>query len=517
MTSPSATGFRPRQLSLPSREVSAGVLLGAIGGLGAAIAPIGVLGVVAGTLLLGGLVLLGARSARAFLGALAALLVVYAFLARGGAYIGIAPIYVSEVVLVMGAVALLLNLRRVRLGAVELLLIAFMIWGAARTIPYIGAYGLDAPRDGVTWEYGLFALVVATTVVRLDFLRIVRGYRWFVAAFVILMPLIAVGTRVFDSVIPRWPNTPLGGVTIVFFNNGHAGVHAAGVAAFVLLGLYTLRRRAVLPEPLVWIGWLVTVAIVGSLNRAAMLAAFSSGLAAGVVRSAGRLTAPLVVAPLLVATLLLLNPVVDLGTTRKVSFDQLVANVSSVFGSSEDRDLEGTAAWRIAWWNKIVGYTVEGPYFWDGKGYGINLADSDGFQVNWDGSLRAPHNGHLEILARSGVPGFVLWVALQAAYAVALLRGIWAARRAGRPFWVRVQAWLFIYWLAAMINLSFDPYLEGPHGGIWFWSLMGLGLAATRVWRTREVEPAIEPEPLEPAAAPAISIRPAATAAAVGE
>jgi hypothetical protein len=96
---------------------------------------------------------------------------------------------------------------------------------------------------------------------------------------------------------------------------------------------------------------------------------------------------------------------------------------------------------------------------------------------------------------------------------------MWAARRARRPFWLRVQAWLFIYWLAAMINLSFDPYLEGPHGGIWFWSLMGLGLAATRVWRTREAEPATEPDAVEPARTPArpVAVSPGATAAVAGE
>jgi hypothetical protein len=40
-----------------------------------------------------------------------------------------------------------------------------------------------------------------------------------------------------------------------------------------------------------------------------------------------------------------------------------------------------------------------------------------------------------------------------------------------------------VYWIAAMVNMSFDPYLEGPHGGIWFWTLFGLGLGAMRAWR----------------------------------
>ena len=33
------------------------------------------------------------------------------------------------------------------------------------------------------------------------------------------------------------------------------------------------------------------------------------------------------------------------------------------------------------------------------------------------------------------------------------------------------------YWLAFLINGSFDVYLEGPMGGIWFWTVYGIGVA----------------------------------------
>ena len=69
-------------------------------------------------------------------------------------------------------------------------------------------------------------------------------------------------------------------------------------------------------------------------------------------------------------------------------------------GGSSDPILEGTKAWRLRWWDQIVEYTIDGDVLLDGKGFGINLADSDGFQVHADGSLRAPHNGHIEILAQ---------------------------------------------------------------------------------------------------------------------
>jgi hypothetical protein len=43
---------------------------------------------------------------------------------------------------------------------------------------------------------------------------------------------------------------------------------------------------------------------------------------------------------------------------------------------------------------------------------------------------------------------------------------------------VAIVGWIFAYWLAALVNASFDVYLEGPQGGIWFWSVIGLGIAA---------------------------------------
>jgi O-antigen ligase len=167
-----------------------------------------------------------------------------------------------------------------------------------------------------------------------------------------------------------------------------------------------------------------------------------------------------------------------------VSFTQLVANVVSVVDENGgDRTLDTTRTWRLAWWNKIIGYTVDGPYFWTGKGFGINLADSDGFQVNSDGSLRSPHNGHLTMLARGGVPMLALWLILQAAFGIGLVRAGWRASRS-HPALLPIIAVLFAYWLGALINMSFDVYLEGPQGGIPFWAVIGLGMVAMRAVRS---------------------------------
>ena len=457
-------------------------------GVGAAVAltPLIGLGITGALFVLIGLLALGERSGRVFLGSLVVILLLYLFLYRGGAYIGVPPLFVSEVVLYIGLIALLMNIGHLRIGITVGVLLAFMTWELIRTVPGIGTYGLDAMRDAVTWAYGLFALAIAATVRPKDFRWFVWAYRRVLPWFLISVPIALVLTRAFYAYIPKWPSSPSGSVGIVAFANGHAGVHLAGAGAFMLLGMYAWRRRSRAVEPLAWVLWLAATAMVGAMNRGSMLAAGMCGIAVVFVRNYSRWVTVALIAPAMLAVLVVINPVIDLGGERSVSIEQLVENVTSIVGNSGNADLENTQEWRLAWWTKIVDYTVNGPYFWGGKGFGINLADDDGFQVELDGSLRAPHNGHMEILARSGVPGLVLWILVQIVYVAGLIRAAWGARQARLMFWVRIHALMLVYWAAVMINMSFDPYLEGPHGGIWFWTLFGLGLVSMWAWQTEE-------------------------------
>jgi hypothetical protein len=172
---------------------------------------------------------------------------------------------------------------------------------------------------------------------------------------------------------------------------------------------------------------------------------------------------------------------------RPATLQQMLDNLLSIFGPSSDGGLEGSKQFRLAWWGTIVDYTVFGNYFWTGKGFGVNLADSDGFQSTLDHSLRSPHNSEMTVLARMGVPGLVLWILLQGAFGIGLLRATWAYRGAGDPRLAVIGALLFVYWVAMLVDTSFDPYLEGPQGGIWFWVVFGLGLVVMRIAPRRRV------------------------------
>ncbi|MFL5751330.1 MAG: O-antigen ligase family protein [Chloroflexota bacterium] len=450
-------------------------------GLGTALDPAVAALVVGVTIAVIGVIVVGDRIGDAFLGALAVMLVGYAFLGRSFAYLGVAPLYLGELALPIALVALVRCRERDRFQPIHGLLLVFMAWGALQTVPYLPRYGIDALRDAVTWGYGLYAIAVSFILTSRHLRAGISVYGRLIPVFLLWVPVAALLT-LFVSL----PNVPGSAVPIVVFKGGDFGVHLAGIAAFIFLGLYAAGRGIRLPEPLIWIPWLFAVAVAGILNRGGLVAASMAAATLLYVRAATRWLAVIFIAVILMVPVILIDPRIELGTGREISVGQMVDNVTSLFGEADNPGLEGTKEFRLRWWSTIVGYTIGGPYFWTGKGYGINLADDDGFQPTADHSLRAPHNTHIEILARSGVPGLLLWIVLQAAYGLSLLRAAARARARGDTAWVPVLGFIFIYWLAALMNASFDPYLQGPQGGIWFWSMFGVGLAAMRMAEREE-------------------------------
>jgi len=453
------------------------VLLGAL----AALAPLGAL-LIGGAFLLAVAVFVFANRLRhAALSLLGLVLIGYAFLGRGFAYIGVPPLFIGEVALGAGLVAVAVagwarNPLRSRLVR---LLTAFMAWGALCTIPYLGEFGVTALRDAVIWGYALFAVVVAALVDGPRLHAVVEEqYPRLVPVLLLWAPVAAVAYRFAGQYIPQLPGSD---VPIIGYKGGDMAVHLAGAAAFMLLGLHRQRGHSARLEWVWWFVWIVGVGMAITTVRAALLAVCGALLPIFVLQPNRRWVKLLAVGLATVMIAAAFDVSLDIGNGRTISVDQIIRNVQSIVGNGDHDALSGTKEWRLAWWREIVDYTFRGPHFWTGKGYGINLADDDGFQVYDDHSLRSPHNGHLTVLARSGVPGLVLWTGLQLGFAASLGGAYLRATLAGKTRWAKIYLWLLSYWSAFVINGTFDVYLEGPQGGIWFWSLFGFGLAALAV------------------------------------
>jgi hypothetical protein len=414
-----------------------------------------------------------------FIRLLCVLLVGYALLGRTFAGLGVPPVYVGEVVLGVGllsAVAAGWRLHLVRTPSI-LLLIAFMGWGAVCTIPYLGTYGIDAMRDAVLWGYGAFALLLAPLLVRRELVERIP------ALYARVLPWIIVCAPAW-VVVSQWtgrqgiPGTAMGAPKA-----GDAAVHLGGAAAFILAGLWARRDSAGahnwLREWAAWLALLVGLVAMGSLTRGGLLAAMVAMLTVMILlpsKAGGKLFLAGATAVLLATLWLAWGVSLPGRESRTISPEQIARNLGSIGGGS-GHELEGTRTWRILWWNSILDYTVHGQYFWTGKGFGVNLTYDDGIVKDPDDPSRSPHNGHLTVLARTGVPGLVLWALLQVGFAASMLAGLVSARRAGQDARASLFVWILAYWIALLVNASFDVYLEGPQGGIWFWCVFGYGVA----------------------------------------
>jgi hypothetical protein len=456
----------------------------------------------------GALLALGAAFAlpslvnRLFVVLLGLLLTGYAFFGRVFSHLGVPPLFVGEVVLLVGVVAFLTNRQRWTAfrSPIAWLYLAFAMWGAVVcAAPYLRVYGLDTLRDSVTWGYGVFAILVPATLLRRGWLlTVLRRYAQVIPLLLLWLPVGLLASQAFRQLLPIAQES---GEQMVFVKPGDAGIHLGGAAAFLLLGLHHAPgiRRYRGPLGMNWflgaacLGAFVAVAMLGRGGALATLSAIAAVLVLRPVLATPKVM--LIGAGAIALSLVLLasNIAVELGR-RDFSVQQITTNLLSIVGdvSDEQRNLEQTEDWRLRWWTKVVNYTVYGPYFWTGKGFGVNLTTEDG--IKRDAFNRNPHSAHLSILARTGVPGLLLWLLLQGAFGAMMIATYLQAQRRGREWWARLNLWLFAYWLAFIVDMSFAVLLEGPQGGIWFWSLLGLGIAVMQVQREQETVP----EPLTP-------------------
>jgi len=420
-----------------------------------------------------------------FLLLLAVVLAGYAIDGRGFAYVGLPPIFVGEIALLLGLAVLLSIPHSLRMFRTTqaLAIVPFMAWGFLRTFPFIKEYQIDALRDAVLWGYGVFAFAVAAALLS-DSARLGRLLGWydrFTRVFLCCVPVVWCITHFLNSAIPNWPWIDQ---HVIQIKEGDALVHLAGILAFWASGL----------GPKVSLRWIVLltfdVAIYGVIDRAGLMSFMFVFFVCFAMKP--RSVTPWRMASTVCAVLSILAVTglsieVPGGKDRVLSFGQIVENITSVGGDTSSEGLAGTKEWRMQWWTDIVNYTVHGAYFWQGKGYGINLADDDDYQVG-DKTLRSPHSVHMTILARTGVPGLAIWAGMLATFGYGLGWAHLTARRRGDTHWAPIFLFLGCYWAAFLINASFDVFLEGPMGGIWFWSLCGVSIASLWFYRYQRNE-----------------------------
>lgn len=421
----------------------------------------------------------------------------YAIFGRPFAYLGFAPLYAGEALLALGLATLITrgDLREWTRSPIVAFLLVFMVYGAVRTGPYLSEYGLDALRDAAVWGYGLFALVVASAIRSTNtILSALRAYAWLVPVFLILAPATIIVDALFGHYLPPVPGSS---VPLLAAKPGDVALHLTAIMAFMILIVPHIYPRWPRGgwwsrEWLVWIVWFFALLTTLS-TRAALVTLALVVIFLFLVKPTVRWWRPIALVAFMGLIAWGFDLSFELRSGREISVQGLETAVQSVVAPVSAGNLSATRSWRLEWWQKIIDYTVFGPYFWTGKGYGVNLADDDGFQVLRESALRSPHNAHLTLLARGGVPALVLWILLQGTFMLAFVRAYLLRLVEGRQAWADLNLWILAVWLAFMANATFDVFLEGPQGGIWFWSLFGFGIAVLRLQAPKALR--LEPPP----------------------
>lgn len=385
----------------------------------------------------------------------------YAFFNKGIAYS-----YLAEILLVIGVLILLKDFRKLEIvwDRSMKLLVLFLAVTAVYIARGIGKYPfMEIIRDSFMINYAIFALILLLFKNDIGYLKekLFVVYKWY--------PLAACLSFLLLSYIPFFEEFKVfGNVILLLYKFGDMGVHLLISTLFMLNGYIRMSKRFAVINTLLTIYIFLVIA---AYSRSGMLA-YLLGLGIFVVFTKSRelklfMQGYLRYLPLLLILALSLYSATKLEENfqgRKIGLSQLKENVVSIVSSDASGSLNDNKVWRLAWWGKIIQDAFSGPNnFLLGRGLGMSMAAVDDIEQEEEG-LRSPHNFHLNILARYGVPFFLLWM-----YWMYLIL-VRIRRKEISQYSFTLLTILFVF----IVNASFDVYLEGPMGAFPFWTFIGL-------------------------------------------
>lgn len=400
------------------------------------------------------------------------------------------PLYIGELVLAVGIIGSLAATGYLRAAIREdpvlTLLAAFFLWGLIRFLPGLHAFGMNAVRDFALVYYCLFAFFTAAALMKAPNLlgRWVAQLIRFVPWLLIWLPL----GIVLQSVISHAPNVPFTQVSILTHKTGDAAV-----AALIALGaLWLFPRRRGTRSRAVWsIVALMTIVFAGTQNRGGLLAV-AVGAAIGLALAPNRSwlivrAVSVISIALAIGILLSVKIPVTGGQGRTFSVSQLLANVASIGGAQEAGNLSGTVNGRELLWSQVLNKQVADGLIIEGYGFGPNVALLAG-GVEAEGTpsdpLRSPHNSHLDIIARLGLVGLFMWLALWVCWYRRMLIGCRRLAQRGLHTRRSIAVLCLMTVTSILVSAFFDPQLEGAQIAALMWTAFGIGVAVTsfRAW-----------------------------------
>ena len=441
----------------------------------------------------------GGRLWLLFTGALALLLFGYALFDRAFAWIHVpsTPLFAGEVVLALGIAAFIAAAQRPSLltGPSRPLrwLVLYMGWGLAVLVVGVGTFSIDALRDSAIWYYGMFAILIASSA-------LVRPLEWWVERYALAIPFILLWLPFAVVLGALWgqsgPTVPDGLVSVFSHNTPNIAIHAALALGFLwTIGFrFNRLRRWRIPLSILCFTLIIVVAVV---SRTAILAVAVGGLVLflGMPERRHRLVWLSVGFIVVVgsAAFLLRVEISLFDNNRDISPAQLAENVISILApdrlttEEQGENLVSNREWRTGFWGQVADdVTRDRPLA--GFGFGPNLRERYDLQDE-EVPARSVHSSHVNVLARMGWVGALLWLGLWSSWFHALGRtrtrlvadGLETA--AGLALILMMGAAMFL------VNGVFNEVAEGPQGAIWLWSIFGLGVVLDLAANSRVRQP----------------------------
>lgn len=393
---------------------------------------------------------------------------------------GIAYTYLAELTWLIGIFMIIRNRKHYVFPWDKKVAFLLIFLGLSLIYTIIGLIrypAMEVVRDGFMFNYMLFAFMIPVFKDHFEAFKngIFRIYKWL--PFVVLAGLL-LKTKVLNHASPAI----FGGIPILEYKNGDLAVQLLITSLLLITGKirYSMRFQFLNAIVVFYLFFLVA-----TFNRGGMLA-FLVGMFCFLYGARKTAALPNLKSYAKIALVLLclsfplylLTNIKDPVQGRNTGLAQLQKNITSIINQDEKTALSGNIVWRLAWWSKIVDYTIAGPYFLTGKGLGINLATADGIKME-DNSLRSPHNFHLNVLARFGVPVALAWLV----FLVLIVREI---RKRGSPLEHLLYVAVFI---SFMVNASFDVALEGPMAAFPCWTFLGIFFYSEMISSVTNIKP----------------------------
>jgi O-antigen ligase len=162
---------------------------------------------------------------------------------------------------------------------------------------------------------------------------------------------------------------------------------------------------------------------------------------------------------------------------RDVSIQQFAANVTSIFNQDAGGQRQTTTTtWRLKIWTQVLNdVSKESPI--TGFGMGPDIGARYGITTDDQTPLRNPHNSHVDVLARMGWLGAILWVILWTAWIAEMQTLRRRLRYRDRPRESAIVTWVMMVPIPILVNCFFDPTLEGAQVAAVLWAFFGAGVA----------------------------------------